>query len=75
MTTRSRINLLAFTVIVAGGGMLSAAKPASAAAFTPCDKFRKQIAEQSAECTGAGGTYMWSGSCGSEGYTLNSSCT
>ncbi len=75
MTTRSRINLLAFAVIVAGGAMLSAAKPAAAAGFTPCDKFFKSLAAESDECTKAGGTYSWSGGCGSEGYTLNSSCT
>lgn len=75
MTTRSRINLLAFAVIVAGGAMLSTAKPAAAAAFTPCEKFLKNLAAESSECNNAGGTYTWSGGCGSEGYTLNGSCT
>jgi len=77
MNTRTRINLLASAVIVAGGAMLAAAQPAAAAttAFTPCEKFTKTIMAESDQCTKMGGTYSWSGGCGSEGYTIESSCT
>ena len=75
MITRSRINFLAFAVIVGSGAMLSAAKPAAAAEFTPCDKMIKMINAEGDQCTSAGGTNSWSGACGSEGYTLTSSCT
>jgi hypothetical protein len=76
VTRRFKINLLAAAVIGAGGLSLSAAPAtASSGAMTPCDDFRAARMQALTECAGSGGVaFQSSGSCGSEGYTLNTTC-
>ena len=70
-----RINILAAAVIALGGLSLAGAQPAEAADLGPCDDFRTARMAALMECAESGGTaFQSSGSCGSEGYTLNTTC-
>lgn len=76
MTRRFQINLLAAAVIAAGGLSLSAA-PATASSAKPdgCTAFHAARLQAFQECAGSGGVaFSSSGSCGSEGYTLTTTC-
>ena len=75
MRMRSKLNLFAATIIVAGGFALITAPPAEAAFEDGCMKMRKRIMEESTNCGEGGGTYTYSGTCTSTSYTLTSSCS
>lgn len=72
---RTKLNLFAATIIVAGGFALFTAPPAEAAFEDGCAKMRKRVMEESSSCGEGGGTYVWSGSCSAAGYSLFASCT
>lgn len=76
MKKRMGINLLAAGVIAVGGLALAGVTPAQAAiAFGGCEDMEAAIDENAQECWDLGGTRMtYSGSCGSNGYTLETNC-
>ena len=75
MNKRFGINLLAAAVIAVGGFALTGATPATAAVFGGCEDMRAALQEDVNQCAGMGGTSLsYSGSCGSEGYTLSTTC-
>ena len=74
MSIRSKLNLFAASIIVAGALMLSSAPPAEAALADGCASMKKRIMEEGGKCTSVGGSYTYVGSCTSSGYELNASC-
>ncbi|HEX8452344.1 MAG TPA: hypothetical protein VF647_09625 [Longimicrobium sp.] len=76
MKKRMGINLLAAAIIAAGGLSLTGVTPAQAATVVGgCENMLDAIAEHAQDCWDMGGTRMtYTGSCSSEGYTLETSC-
>ena len=73
---RQTINLVAGAIVLAGGFSLSSARPAKAAVIDGCTDLVSAVNEESDSCFATGGrSFRWSGSCGSNGYTLSTVCT
>ena len=75
MMTQRRIQLLAASIIAAGGFFLSSPSPVSAAAFDGCSDGLAAVSRRQQMCSDAGGSFSVSFfSCDSQGYSFGSSC-